>query len=287
MNIRKVVWRACLPLMILMAAPIAGAAESPPTGGAPSSIDLPNKVTAPVDHHVYTTQEMVELFRRPESVPELLRNLQIAWANNLLAQPAFFDDASLMKVLNAKAKAWDKQIIDKSGEYSRRSGIITLDARIFPNAIVRVVSIHHVAKAQSSPAIHVNIPAYVEDMGAVEMNVESSPGFTWAAVKAAFGPHAEDQGDQAIYEGFPPPAVKPEGKAWMRYLHPGEDPAKFGIALRPEAMFIIKPDAVPDLSDLKVPRRPKDNDEVKFFRIYDSLTLYSTDDRRAGQRLSH
>jgi hypothetical protein len=283
MNIRKIACQAYLALMVSTASLIADSAEPSPVGGTPPSINLPNHVTPPADYRAYTTQEMVELFQRPESVPELLRNLQIAWAKNLLAQPAFFDNASLMKVFNESAVEWDKQSIDKSGAYSRRSGIIRLDTKIFPNTTVRVVSIHHVAKAQSSPALRVNIPAYVEDMGTIEMNVESLPNFTWVAVKAAFGPRAEDQGDQARYEGLPPPGLKPEGKAWMRYLHPGEDPAKFGSALRPEAMFIIKPDAVLDPSDLKMLRHPKDSDEVKSFRIYDSITQYTKDDQRARQ----
>jgi len=43
-------------------------------------------------------------------------------------------------------------------------------------------------------------------------------------------------------------------------------------------MFVIKSDAVLDLSDLKVPRHPKDADEVKSFRIYDSLRQYTKAD---------
>ena len=73
-------------------------ADSAESLSAPQSRNLPNHLTAPADYHVYTTGEMIGLFRRPESPSELLHNLQIAWDRGLLAQPAFYDDANLKKV---------------------------------------------------------------------------------------------------------------------------------------------------------------------------------------------
>jgi hypothetical protein len=272
MNIRNVAWQVCPTFVLLMTVLFADSAESL---SAPQSRNLPNHLTAPADYHVYTTEEMIGLFRRPESPSELLHNLQIAWDRGLLAQPAFYDDANLKKVFNATAVEWQKQIVDKSGAYANHYGTLTLNTKVFPNTTVRVVHIRHVAKAESHTAIHVDLPAYIEDMGDIEMNAESLAGFTWGTVKVAFGSDAEDQGDDTIYEGFPPPGAKPAGKAWMRYLHPGEDPSRFGSALRPEAIFIIKPDAVYDPSESRrLPRHPKDNDEVKSFRIFDSVTQY-------------
>jgi len=272
MNIRSLARQVCLSSVLSMTVFIADTAESAP---APQSINLPNQMAASAHYHVYTPEEMIGLFHRPESPSELLHNLQIAWDRSLLAQPAFYEDANLKRVFNATAVEWRKQLTDKSGAYANHYGTIILNTKVFPNTTVRVVHIRHVAKAESNPAIHVKLPAYIEDMGDIEINVEPLPGFTWGAVKAAFGSDAEDQGDDTIYEGFPPPGAKPAGKAWMRYLHPGEDPSRFGSADRPESMFIIKPDAVIDPSESRrVPRHPKDSDEVKSFRIFDSVTQY-------------
>jgi hypothetical protein len=252
------------------------------TGAAPAaSVEVArnyfNQVPAPLDYHLYTAQELAGLFERPRSVAQLIHNLQIVWARNLLAQPLFFDETNLTKVFNATKVIWQVDGVFQAPGYLNRYGTVTLDTTIFGDVTARVAWTHHASLAQRTSETMGGMPAYVEDEGTILMDVGKQADFTWGAVKAAFGPLATDQGDDTNFEGFPPPNYVPEGKAWMRYLHAGEDPTRFGNAIRPQAVFVIKTDAVLDPSDSRVPRHPKDTDEVKSLRLFDLITQYVAD----------
>lgn len=274
--------RAYSPLLLFLAIAVCTEASSeektdaPPNGvSATKSVGLPGHVTAPADYRILTVQEIVKLFRRPTSASELLSNLQIVWEKNLLAQPAFYDDEILMRVLNGTKITWEKPLIDNSREWSNRDGTITLAAKVFPNTTVRVVGIHHIAKAQSLPAQNIYIPAYIEDKGQMEAVLDSLPGFTWGAIKEAFGPTAENQGAPMTTDGGRSAGTR--GNLWMRYLHPGEDPTNFASADRPEAFFEISSDRIrkPEAPSQRRLDKPQDGDEVKSFRMSDSLTQYT------------
>ena len=272
------------PLLMLLGIAVSaqGRGEESP-GSSPSevraapSMRLPSHVTAPADYRVLTVQEMLKLFHRPNTASELLRNLQIVWENNLLAQPAFYEEETLMKVFNGTRVTWQKPMFDDSSKYSNRSATVTLEGKVFPNATIRVAGIHHVAKAEAVPALNLYIPAYIEDKGQIEMVVDSLPGFTWGGIKSAFGTGAEDQGPSIPTDGGTDAGTASRGNMWMRYLHPGEDPTKFGAADQPIALFEIRSDRprVPEAPSSRRLDKPKDSDEVKYFRINDSLTQYA------------
>ena len=207
MNLRNSSVRIHLRMILLGIAVIAeGRADdnshSPPNEvrNAPAMRFL-SHATAPADYAVLTVQEMIKLFHRPTTASELLRNLQIVWENNLLAQPAFYEEENLMIVFNGAAVTWKKPLLDDSGEWSQRNATLSLATKVFPNTTVRVVGIHHIAKAESLPARNIYIPAYIEDKGQIEMELDSLPGFTWVAIKSAFGAGAEDQGPPMLTDG--------------------------------------------------------------------------------------
>jgi hypothetical protein len=284
MNRMNISLRDYSPLLLFLAIAVCTEGRSEEkTNGPPSgvtvtkSVGLPGHVTAPAYYRVLTDQEIMKLFRRPSSASELLSNLQIVWEKNLLAQPAFYEEDNLMKVFNGAAVTWKKPLLDDSGEWSYRNATISLATKVFPNATVRVVGIRHIAKAESLPARNIFVPAYIENKGEIRMELDSLPGFTWDAIESAFGPGAEDQGPPILTDGGTDVGSGPHGNMWMRYLHSGEDPTKFGSSDRPEALFVVSSDRIrgPAAPYSRRLDKPEDSDEVKSFRISDSLTQYT------------
>jgi hypothetical protein len=88
----------------------------------------------------------------------------------------------------------------------------------------------------------------------------STPGITWGAVESAFGPSAKDEGTEILSHGG---RTSPTGKAFMRYLYPGDDPDKLDATRLSLAGFLLK--GVPSF-----PTKPTTNDVVSLIRIFES-----------------
>ena len=75
---------------------------------------------------------------RPHSVQELLRNLYIVWIDRLLVEPGFYDDFILKACFNGTSVVWKDLSVDPTGDQSNRVAEVLLDARVFPQMVVRV-----------------------------------------------------------------------------------------------------------------------------------------------------
>jgi hypothetical protein len=104
------------------------------------------------------------------------------------------------------------------------------------------------------------LPAYVEETGQIVMDVASTPGITWGVVESVFGKGAKDIGTETISEGPPGP---PTGKAFMRYLYPGDDPSELDGTRLSLAGFLVK-------GRPSYPDKPTRDDVVTFIRIFES-----------------
>jgi hypothetical protein len=209
------------------------------------------------------------LIQRPASAPDLIENLRVAWEGRLLVQPAFFEDANLLKFFNGTSVTWkDLHVRTKSNFVA--SATVKLDDRVFPGSTVTVFRTHEVV-----PPVHAandRNRGYVHDSGAIQMQVDSLQGFTWQAVKRAFGPDAKDVGVMANLHAMRTGPLP--GKAYMRYLHVGEEALKLSAAERPTADFLLIQG--PDSQAAAAPwssaaHTPLDSDKVKSLRIFESV----------------
>lgn len=200
-------------------------------------------------NHRYTEADLVAMFKRPTTVPALLKNLQLAWTKRLLVQPAFYSDAALLQVFNAVAVTWKngESTLPKSpSAFTGRNAATTLDSSVFPNASVKVMRVAASISAMQSAACY--FPAQTQETDIVEINVEAIPGFTWGAVDAVFRPdskaarvlpyvtvlphHAPDLTDGAQYQSVQPDPW-PGDKLIAYYLHPGELPPGEDVSKHP------------------------------------------------------
>jgi hypothetical protein len=109
----------------------------------------------------------------------------------------------------------------------------------------------------------VYLPAYTQDTGSIEM--QSAPAITWGAVEKVFGPGARNIGTETISEGAP---GIPAGKAMMRYLYPGDDPAKLDATQLSFAGFLIKG------RPIAIDEKLNGNDAVASVRMFESVRVY-------------
>jgi hypothetical protein len=153
------------------------------------------------NRHVYTSEEISALIKRPESVLDLLKNMKIAWDRKLLAQQEFWPTAALLRFLNADRLEWQPLYLNgppafpPESELTHNSGYVTVHGQLLPTPI-SVHRSHYKNPAETAPWVY-PYPAHTESVGILWFNVAGS-GITWGVPRELFGPGY-------INKGPPPP----------------------------------------------------------------------------------
>jgi hypothetical protein len=217
--------------------------------------------------------------KRPTTVTGLLKNLKLTWDKKLLLDPAFFAQDNLMRFFSGTKVSWKEPPAEPDNAWRVRVGTLTLGNESFPNVTVSLRQVHHVAKQLRKPGSIGYSPAFVQNAGQVEMDVQSLQGFTWGLVKYVFGSRAQHYRVDPIWDILPTPgSYTSDNKAGMRYLY-DDDPAPLSTVDLSRAAFLLKQGPVsakPDSYGHIEFGEPLDTDIVKSVIIYESATIYET-----------
>jgi hypothetical protein len=187
-------------------------------------------------HSPYSPSDIAGMVDRPESVRQLLQNLKLAIDRDLLVQPAFMDEAVLLKFFNAATATWEKPNVGDA--QSTQVAILHFSSSEF-SAMSASVRFSH-AHTPNYEAAEGHVPEHVYHSGDISINVESVPTFTVAAVVDVFGlpiDAAPDTGEAT--DGH---SVVPTSKGWMGYDY-SKNVLPTAALLKSVATFTVKRDA--------------------------------------------
>jgi hypothetical protein len=190
-------------------------------------------------NEAYSTEQMSTLFERPGDVVQLLHNLKIAVDRDLLLQPAFDDDALLMKVFAGSAI----ERTASKGSVNGHDVSIRIDDPHFPRMTVAL-----------------SLERGADPRALVEMNVAAVPAFDVCAVRDVLGQSAAVVVDTATRE-----------KGIVRYSSGHQ--LVTDVASRPrqidrEVAFTVKMDSVNGRLWPVQDHRIRNRDEIQSVRIW-------------------
>jgi len=142
----------------------------------------------------YSPSQLAELFERPRTMVELLKNLKLAVDRDWLTHPEFFDERVLPKLLNATTVTWKPNPLRKN-VVSRTGNVLFAAGSSFAAMTVSVESneLHYarVAASATSP----EQPAHSTHVGFLKLNMEKMPDISVPAVVAVFGTPIDSRAD--------------------------------------------------------------------------------------------
>jgi hypothetical protein len=77
----------------------------------------------------YSISELQAQIKRPQDISQMLQELKLAWENDWLLQPEFYDEAILLNFFNGVAVTWKERKHDLSGVEAID---VETDSRVFP-----------------------------------------------------------------------------------------------------------------------------------------------------------
>jgi hypothetical protein len=181
----------------------------------------------------YSSAEIAVLFERPATRLELLRNLKRALHLNLLLQPAFFEDSTLIKFFGGKSVTWTRRVGSRGNGF--QDAVVTFGSAPYPGMAVSLRKGELRQLAYKGPNGEL-VPTHTAKSGVVTMSFDPRPEFTVESVRHEFGRAPIQVGVDAIASGRPlgsskssvtPSSVvsNPESNApvtdvYMRYASP-------------------------------------------------------------------
>jgi hypothetical protein len=169
--------------------------------------DTPSLVSPEYPQPAYSTAQIAQMFKRPRDVTDLLVNLKQIFDYNLLVQPNFLADDTLLKVFNARSIRWiNRGAPDFGGDrLVRPTKVARLSlAESFSDITVDIGLNHECFNPRPDKADPtVLIPAHTYDSGYMRMRVAAPvETFTLGTVRRVFGPN-QGHADPKCKEPFP------------------------------------------------------------------------------------
>jgi hypothetical protein len=198
----------------------------------------------------YSSEQMDRLFERPSDVAQLLHNLKIAVDRDLLLQPAFDDDALLMKVFAGSAI----ERTTSKGSVDGRDVSIRIDDPHFPRMTVAL-----------------SLGRGADPRALVEINVAAIPTFDICAVRDVFGLGAEVIVDSHVGMRAVGNVDTPREKGIVRYSSGHQlvtDAASRPRQVNREVAFTVKMDSANGRLWPVQDHRIRNRDEVQSVRIW-------------------
>jgi hypothetical protein len=176
-------------------------------------------------------------FSRPRNAADLLHNLQLAFATDLIHEPGFYASENLTQFFAGTAATWrERRTI--SNTLAIRDIVITADESVFPQITINLR--RSCSVEVRSDADHGVRADYLREGLVIHMFVGAYTGFTVGAVRDAFGPAStQSVGNGDRYEG--PSDELPPQKGVLIYEKPV---GRTGID-RAEVTFNVRPDSAP------------------------------------------
>jgi hypothetical protein len=198
----RAIWVVVAGIVFGMRADIL-VAQVPPTSAPDRSVQAMSN--APL-----STAQLLAMLKAPRNAAELLENLKVLTDEGLLMEPAFTDDAVLLKAFAGKSVqrgAWT------DGPYFIwQDTVVKIEDTRLPNMSVSLRQVRH-APRESIPgdATVQNHPLYRMDL---RLTVATLPGLDVCAVRDRFG-----QRSASIYRPFEVDGVATVSSAegWVRY----------------------------------------------------------------------
>jgi hypothetical protein len=155
----------------------------------------------------YSASKIVSMLKRPTNVIDLLLNLKVVFDQKLLAQPTFFSDEVLLKLVNGTDVRWlDPGDPEFSGDRLIRPTRIARVTTTGSNIEMTVdVGVNHECLDQH-PTLddpQILLPPHTYDSGFLRLKLTSADhSFTLGTVRRVFGPNP-GRIDRTCKEPFP------------------------------------------------------------------------------------
>lgn len=142
----------------------------------------------------YSAADVQAMFERPEDIREFLQNIKLAWEQDWLLRPSFYDVATLMKFFNGTKVTWNgPDPFFKNLHTELIKGSVVSDA--FPGIIAKFESNCSIIDYKVTSGVK---QSKVEGNGFLNVEVASVPEITLQNVRNVFGHEAGQSIDLGV-----------------------------------------------------------------------------------------
>jgi hypothetical protein len=226
-----------LTLVVLCWAPLDGANASLRAALAPAAIDNPDRNQTPGTPATATpagapsqswkscaerlsapgelSTSLKAQFERPQDISQMLQNLKLAWENDWLLRPDFYDDETLLKFFNGAAITWKQR---PNSQFPAEEIAMETDSRVFPRMSI---ALEAYCRSRSFPRPNGREKTILSVGGNFRIYGPPVPELTLANLRQALGPETRNQLDLEFAGGSEladPPA--PTNKGSVVYTDP-------------------------------------------------------------------
>ncbi len=197
--------------------------------------------------------ELQRPFQQPQNIQQLLQNLKLAWQQDLLLQPSFYDPAILQTLFAGSTVT----LTQPWHPLSQDVGLVVfeIDSNVVQGMTVRLESRCWRTDYESAPG-RKESTAYI--LGALTISGGPFAGMSLRAVRDVFGPEAENDLDSGGVENGV--VYAPVVKGSVIYTDRAKEKAEGGVALGTTFVFPRRPSQ----RDLKL----VDDDIVQDIRMH-------------------
>jgi hypothetical protein len=182
----------------------------------------------------YSAAEIRAMFEPPQNIQQLLQNLKLAWQQDMLLQPSFYDPTILQKFFAGSAvtstQPWNPLSQDVGFV------VIELDSNVVQGMTIRVESRCWRTDYESAPG---RVESTANILGALTISGGTFAGMTLRAVRDVFGPETENDLDSGGVENGV--VYAPAAKGSVIYTDRAKEKAEGGLALGTTFVFPRKP----------------------------------------------
>jgi hypothetical protein len=142
----------------------------------------------------YSVSDLQAMLERPRDIQQFLQNLKVAWERDLLPQPSFYDEATLLKLFNGTKVTWNRpDPFVKNLHTEFVAGSVASDA--FPGIVAKFESNCSVVEYKTADGATLS---KVAANGFLNVAIGSVPEMTLKAVKSVFGHEAGQSIDRGV-----------------------------------------------------------------------------------------
>lgn len=193
-----------------------------------------------------SAREMAAMINRPTSVVELLNNLKLAFDDDWLMQPAFYERSNVLTFFNGTLLSRHSAIKEPGTGEVLRAAFTTVNPAFLKGTTIKF----------TRGCIPIGKGTF-KNSGSLEINVEAVPNFTVGIVKDVFGRNAKLFRSDAATDGG---VVRADSKYGLAY--------EGGTRAKSSVEFFIKLDNFGFVEQVDPPYpKQRDSDQIKKITI--------------------
>jgi hypothetical protein len=175
-------------------------AQTPTTVPAVAPIDAPSQTWKSCAARLYAagdlpTAGLESQFERPQNLAQLLQNLKLAWKNDWLMRPQFFDRETLLKFFNGTAVSLQQR---ENVPPPYVSIVATTASSVFPQMSVELET---TCSSRSSPQPNGRTQTLVTVSGHIRIYGGPVPELTLRSIRQVLGSETQNTLDDDFAEG--------------------------------------------------------------------------------------